>query len=263
MNIVLFDMDGTLTEARKKISDDMITSLCALSNHARIGILTGSGIDYVIDQVGDLFETIIDAYAFPCNGTQVWTNMYGNLKKHHEATMIEEIGAESFYKLCRLLIIEHERIVSQNPDMPLTGNFIDNRVSTLNFCPPGRGCNVEQRNKFVELDNKRGIRQKSYQVLQGLLNKFGLKDSVDISLGGNTSIDVYPRGWDKTYVMRHFTPSDKFDKVFFVGDRCDEGGNDKAIYDLLQPEGRSFKTTSPENTIEIIHNQIIPALEGL
>ena len=67
------------------------------------------------------------------------------------------------------------------------------------------------------------------------------------SIGGQISIDVFPKGWDKTYCLKHFP----FYNYWFVGDRCGHNGNDKEIYDLLKAQNRAYKTTSPKETGEI------------
>ena len=67
-------------------------------------------------------------------------------------------------------------------------------------------------------------------------------------MGGDTSFDIYPTGWDKTYALQHFQDR----TVWFVGDRCEENGNDKTIYDALQKHNRSFKTNGVDNTREIM-----------
>jgi phosphomannomutase len=71
---------------------------------------------------------------------------------------------------------------------------------------------------------------------------------VMVALGGETSFDIYPTGWDKTYALKHFQDY----TCWFVGDRCGEGGNDKEIYDLLNKKGRAFWTRNTENTAGII-----------
>ncbi len=55
MNIILFDMDGTVTEARERITEETIISLKKLCSVADIGIVTGSGIDYVFQQCEDMW----------------------------------------------------------------------------------------------------------------------------------------------------------------------------------------------------------------
>ncbi len=73
--IVLFDMDGTLTEPRKKMNRLMCDSLIKLQkNGFIIGIVSGSDFDYILEQCQIIFDInllnyqIIDFY--PCNGTK-------------------------------------------------------------------------------------------------------------------------------------------------------------------------------------------------
>jgi phosphomannomutase len=84
------------------------------------------------------------------------------------------------------------------------------------------------------------------------------KLDIIVKLGGNTSFDIYPIGWDKTYALTHFEQG-KWD-FWFVGDRCSFGGNDYEIFNLLKPKQRAFETGSPEETVEIIDNYILKEL---
>ena len=55
--IVLFDMDGTLTPARKKMQWSMVDALADLQQAgAEIGIVTGSDLDYVRQQCDIIFD---------------------------------------------------------------------------------------------------------------------------------------------------------------------------------------------------------------
>ena len=80
-----------------------------------------------------------------------------------------------------------------------------------------------------------------------------------VKLGGNTSFDIYPVNWDKTYALNHFDKS-KWE-FWFVGDRCTIDGNDYEIFEFLKDSGRSFETGSPEETIEIVENYILEELQ--
>ena len=55
-NIVLYDMDGTLTPPRESLEESLIPILESLSEVAEIGIVTGSDFDYLKQQVGLLLE---------------------------------------------------------------------------------------------------------------------------------------------------------------------------------------------------------------
>ena len=48
-------------------------------------------------------------------------------------------------------------------------------------------------------------------------------------MGGDTSFDIYPEGWDKTYAFKNFKD---YDKIYFVGDRCGPDGNDFEIFHI-------------------------------
>ena len=59
-NIVLFDMDGTLTEPRQKMGIQMEQQLLKLQESGyEIGIITGSDMNYVKQQCSGLFDLII------------------------------------------------------------------------------------------------------------------------------------------------------------------------------------------------------------
>ena len=59
-NIVLFDIDGTLTESRQKFnSTTLSSSLVELSQVAEIGIVTGSDYNYLKEQLNPLLDSSI------------------------------------------------------------------------------------------------------------------------------------------------------------------------------------------------------------
>ena len=73
---------------------------------------------------------------------------------------------------------------------------------------------------------------------------------VTVALGGSTSLDIYPHGWDKTYSLKHYAGKE----AYFTGDKCDAGGNDWHIYEKLKILDRAFKVSDPKDTIEVINN---------
>ena len=62
-HIVLFDMDGTLTEPRKQFDKRLLTPLRELSLFSEIGILTGSDHDYLFEQK-DKFNKMFQSLVF-------------------------------------------------------------------------------------------------------------------------------------------------------------------------------------------------------
>ena len=77
-------------------------------------------------------------------------------------------------------------------------------------------------------------------------------NQMTVALGGSTSFDIYPNGWNKTYGLKHYKDED----IFFVGDRCQPGGNDWHIHETLKSNNAAWETTGPEHTIQIIKELI-------
>ena len=261
--LILFDVDGTLTEARLPITMPMIILLRELCRHAEIGFLTGSGMEYIKEQLWPaLNDSIIrdNCHLLPCNGTE-YAIPTGppdfNVQTIYKGSMKDEIGENQFRELLKMLCSFQSDLVHEISDMPLTGNFIQNRNSMLNWCPIGRNALPCDRNQFKALDKLYGIRTKYIQALKKQLMEQNI--GVTVKLGGNTSFDIYPIDWDKTYALNHFDKS-KWE-FWFVGDRCGVEGNDYEIFELLKNSGRSFETSGPEETIEIIENYILEELQ--
>jgi len=258
-HLILFDVDGTLTEARKPIQKAMLKALRELSRHAEIGFLTGSGLEYIKEQLWPaLADPIIrqNCHLLPCNGTE-YVIPYGDEEIIFNAMskeyMIDSIGKEDFQNLMNVLCKLQAQIVEENGDMPLTGNFVQNRGSMINWCPIGRNALQEDRDVFKALDKLYGIRKIYLDKLRNYIST--AKMNVTVKLGGNTSFDIFPNGWDKTFALNHF---DGPNWVFwFVGDRCSPTGNDYEIFSELKNTGRAFEVGSPEETVDIIDFHIL------
>ena len=252
-HICLFDMDGTLTEPRKKIKKDMIDSLKMLAGYMEIGIVTGSDFDYVKQQCFDMFEIGgVDpslVRIFPCNGTKEYKWNGSEYELVSDIDMIDTIGQENYSKTLKALL-SNQLIITIAHNLPYTGTFFQYRGSLLNWCPVGRSAGEKEREAWVAMDTSQNIRDHWLENLKEMFDEYGI--DVTVALGGSTSFDIYPNGWDKTYVVNHLDDHEPF----FVGDKCQEGGNDKALYDLLLSDNKAFETHSPQQTRKIIDNII-------
>ena len=253
--IILFDMDGTLTPARKKMSVAVVRQLTALQESGfEIGIVTGSDLNYVQEQCEAMFESAIlncsDIHYLPCNGTKSYTYYNGEFLRVYEKNMRKELGEEAWSRMIRIITGLQFSLLNGNRNIPVTGNFINYRGSTLNWCPIGRQAENSDRSVWKLWDTHNSIRRKWLENARESFDNSGLKNVV-IKMGGDTSFDIYPKGWDKTYAFKGF---EDYDKIYFVGDRCGPNGNDKEAYELAGDLG--FDTSGPDDTIEII-NRII------
>lgn len=253
-HVVLFDMDGTLTEPRKPFASLLSSFMKQLVQVADIGIVTGSDLPLLQEQMESVLNDNAIRYSLhilPCNGTQYLQPPEFPSEQHKlvKTTSMEgELGKVAWRRVMEILISQQLR--ASDLDIPLTGQFINNRKSMLNWCPIGRSANDAERKRFATFDRKFKFRKRVLNELRSHLASARI-DNVTVKLGGETSFDIYPTGWDKTYSLRYFQNS----TVWFVGDRAQTPkGNDYEIFKACEP--RSYHTTGPENTVSII-NEII------
>ena len=258
--IVLFDMDGTLTLPREKIQKDVVEALKRLQEYFEIGLVTGSDKQYIDQQLGSIYsEKDLDLskfHLFPCNGTKRFSWSGIDYEKTYEVDMIKQIGSENYRHILQN-VLSYQLLITLKYELPYTGVFFDYRGSMLNWCPIGRLANKEQRNAWSEADLKFEIRETYLRELKSVFDKKTI--NLDVALGGSTSFDIYPKGWDKTYVVNHL---DNYEQILFVGDKCALGGNDHAIYTLLNNgnNSQSYSVLNPDDTIKVIDQNILNTL---
>jgi phosphomannomutase len=123
----------------------------------------------------------------------------------------------------------------------IRGTFLEFRTGMLNVCPVGRNCTQEERLEFFDYDNKHKVRETMVKLME---EKFGDSFGLKFSIGGQISIDVFPKGWDKTYCLQHVK---EFKEIHFFGDKTMPGGNDYEIF--THPDVKGHTVTSPEDTV--------------
>lgn len=261
MKVILFDMDGTLTPARKKMSAEVLESLLALSAKYQLGIISGSDFDYITQQCSQALDAIDNIDVLPCNGTKFYKKNMLNERYElvHEANMREKINDAVYQRILHKLMTFQKDIMKRYPELPYTGTFFQYRGSLLNWCPIGRSASHRDRTAWKSWDKNFRIRHeyseelKTFIADQNFCKEF--EAELTVALGGSTSFDIYPKGWDKTYGLRHYKNCD----VYFVGDKCEPGGNDYHIFKELNKLGNNsaWQTTSPTQTIQIIKDTFL------
>ncbi|WIA33551.1 hypothetical protein OEZ86_006675 [Tetradesmus obliquus] len=229
--LALFDVDGTLTVPRKTASKQTLDFLQELRKVVKVGIVGGSDLVKIQEQLGDNVLTAYD-YVFSENG----------LVAHKGG---EQIAVQSLKvhlgedKLKRFINFVLHYIADL--DIPIKrGTFIEFRNGMLNVSPIGRNCSQEERDAFEVFDKEAGVRPKMVEVLRKEFAEYNLT----YSIGGQISFDVFPQGWDKTYCLR-FVEGD-FDEIHFFGDKTFPGGNDYEIFMSEKTVGHTV--TSPADT---------------
>lgn len=241
--LALFDVDGTLTVPRKQADDAMKTFMKDLRSKVTVGIVGGSDLVKISEQLGDGAEKEFD-YLFAENGLVAYKA--GALLA--KQSLKDFLGEEKLKKFINFVLHYVADL-----DIPIKrGTFIEFRSGMLNVSPIGRNCSQEERDEFERFDKEAGVRAKMVETLRAEFADYGLT----YSIGGQISFDVFPNGWDKTYCLQ-FVEKD-FDVIHFFGDKTYKGGNDYEIFESTKTIGHTV--TSPEDTREQVTEHILNKL---
>ena len=231
--LVLFDVDGTLTEPRAEVEPEMTEFLKLLRTKVVIGVVGGSDLIKQQEQMGKNVVNDFD-YSFSENGLVAYKNgvLIGKEAIH------SYLGEENIKA-----IVNFTLHYIADLDIPIKrGTFIEFRTGMLNISPIGRNCSREERNQYEVFDLEHNIRKNMVSVLREKFAHLNLT----YSIGGQISFDVFPSGWDKTYSL-NYLKEDEYDEIHFFGDKTFEGGNDYEIF--THPRVKGHTTKGPADTI--------------
>ena len=230
----VFDVDGTLTEPRQRISDKLANEFLLWSENKQCYIATGSDFKKTKEQVPwdvlDCFD-----YSFCCMGNEIRTNL-GEILYKSKFTIPDNLD----YDLRNFLV---------ESTCPMkTGNHIEFRTGMINFTTVGRNADFEQRGTYTVWDSKNKEREKIKNYIN---NNYS---NLEATVGGSISIDIIERGKDKGQVVT-FLKEAGATKIVFIGDRCYRGGNDYGIIRELQKSNLAFEwynVEGPEDTLSLL-----------
>jgi phosphomannomutase len=228
-NKFIFDVDGTLTPSRQGMNADFQRWFLEFCYDNSVYLVTGSDHPKTIEQLGkSVCESVQRVYN--CSGNDVWeaevntrtTNW--NLPEVAHGWLSEQLS-ESAFSL-------------------RTGLHFEHRPGMVNFSIVGRNANKEQRKMYVDWDTK-------YNERDLIAHNFNLVfPELEARPGGETGIDIAPRGADKSQILADFDD----DFIVFFGDRMDEGGNDYPLA-LANYNGKNYNVKDWKHTWEILKNE--------
>jgi phosphomannomutase len=203
MTNFIFDVDGTLTDSRKSIDKTFKNFMLEFTRMHTCYICTGSDRQKTIEQLG---EDLTNQFtlAFHCSGNLIYK------------------GSIEVYKTLWSLSTVEFNFLQQALDNTVyqekTGNHIEERIGTVNFSIVGRNATHEQRQRYVKWDNE----SKARETIANQFNSLFTESQAVI--GGETSIDIFKLGCDKSQIKTHIEG-----ETIYFGDKCYPGGNDYAI----------------------------------
>ena len=209
MNKFIFDVDGTLTPSRGKIDKEFEQWFLDFCLNQDVYLVTGSDYPKTVEQVG---EAIVNACkrVYNCSGSDVYekgknirTNNWSMPKE--QMNWLEDRLEESQFNI-------------------RTGNHIEERPGMVNFSIVGRNATLEERARYVAYDTFENERKTIADAFNTMFPDLSAK------VGGETGIDISPKGADKSQIVKDF---DEQDTLWFFGDAIYEGGNDYPLAKVL------------------------------
>lgn len=210
--VYIFDVDGTLTPSRRKMTEDFARFFDEWSKENTFYLVSGSDIDKIREQIPIAYLDRAEG-VFCCGGNKFYKDgelIYENKFKPPE-TLLTYLG-----ELIRF---------SETPVQ--STNHREDRGAMLNFSVVGRDCTLEERQQYFEWDNKVGERKDIAEYIKRTWTQ------LDAVIGGQISIDIAPIGNDKSQVIGKIKEYQPDKNYIFVGDRTMEGGNDYPLAKVM------------------------------
>jgi phosphomannomutase len=204
----LFDIDGTLTQPRQKITPEFEEFFYNWMQDRMVFLVTGSDLAKVKEQ---LSERII----LSCQG--VFCSMANELYKGDKQIYKNDL------KISDELIFWLKQQLEKSPYPIKRTNNLEFRSGMLNFSIAGRDSSVEERNAYYEWDKLNGERQR---IAEYINNTY---PDMEACVGGQISIDIQNKGNNKSLASDYIRTFVHQPDIIFFGDKTMPGGNDRAI----------------------------------
>jgi len=243
--LVAFDLDGTLTESKRRLPAQMGDLLGELLARMPVAILSGAAFKQYDTQFFPSLPNdanLARLFIFPDNGAQcyVYDGAIWRARYDHHFTPVER--NRILETLARA--IEQTKI---NDLVPRTwGPQVEDRGAQITFSALGQEAPIEEKEKW---DPTREKRRPLFNLLVATLPEFS------VGLNATTSIDITRRGITKAYGIRQLAglTGISVSEMLYVGDALEEGGND---YVVVETGVRTQPVFGPEETARIIEEII-------
>jgi phosphomannomutase len=216
--LIVFDLDGTLTESKSSIDKEMVDLLHKLLRLVKVAVIGGGDWPQFETQLLSHIPTsemLEKLYILPTSGTKFY--------KYHDGWT--KVYSEDFSTDEKILITTSLNKVLAEADFEIPkiwGEAIEDRGSQITFSALGQQAPLREKEKW---DPDFAKRKKMKSQLDVDLPGFSIR------LGGTTSIDITKQGIDKAYGIGKLRDmlGIKIEEMVFVGDALFPGGNDFAV----------------------------------
>lgn len=212
IKLIAFDLDGTLTQHKTKLSNENRAVLDLLRAKYSLVMVGAGKCQRIFDQMGGYPIDIIGNY-----GLEVC--------EYDKETRALRICASHKFECDKKSV--SERVLKLREKFGFTkfsGDSVEFHDSgCVTFAILGTKAAQEEKLAF---DPDRLKRRKIYKEVCDAFPEY------TVFIGGSSSFDMAPSPFDKRYALAKYCKEHGFtpDEVVFVGDDYGEGGNDESVY---------------------------------
>lgn len=242
--LVIFDLDGTLTQSKSNVDPDMAGLIVKLLVKKKVAVISGGGFPQFQTQflaaLPGSEDNYSNLYILPTSGTRMYAWRNGWVEQYAENLNHQE--KEDILTALNMAL----RSVNYEKPEKIYGQIIEDRGSQITFSALGQSAPVELK---MQWDPTRTKREAMALFLQKKIPNF------ESRIGGATSVDITRLGVNKGYGIRKLELYLKIssEDIVFVGDALFYGGNDypaKAMgIDCVEVKG-------PEDTKTIVEGWV-------
>ena len=210
--LIAMDLDGTLTQHKSKMTEQVKTVLDKLGEKYKLVIVGAGGCKRIYNQMDKYEIDILGYYGMQTSYVDanskkliIKTKIALEVNKDETINLINDIRKKTGYEKYNGDSVEFHP--NGAITFPLLGTNVDNE-SKLSFDP-----NREKRRKILDLVKDKFVNQ-------------------SVFIGGSSSFDIVPKGVNKLSALLNFAESKNIDfsEIIYFGDDYGLGGNDEDIY---------------------------------
>lgn len=247
-SLIVFDLDGTLTETKSAMKPDMAGAIAALLKEKKVAVIGGGSYKQFKKQFLSRLKLPPKAYEnlfiFPTTATE----FYRYQKGWRDVYLYALSKAQE--KKIRSAIKEVFREIHYFAPKKVYGKTLEDRKSEMSYSFLGQDVVAKLGQRGVRLKKEWTKKNKSLKLKIARLLQKQLPD-LEVRPAGFTTIDITRKGIDKAYGVRqiekylHIPIRD----MVFIGDALYRGGNDAAA---KKTGVQTIAVRGPEDTIKII-----------
>jgi HAD superfamily hydrolase (TIGR01484 family) len=226
-DLIVFDLDGTLTPSKSNMEPDMSHVLTKLLAQKKVAVIGGGNWGQFRKQFLKSFacpkDLLPNLFLFPTTATAFYRYQHG-WRKVYEMKLSQRAVAQ-----IRKAFKDVFREVGYIPPRKVYGKVIENRGSQVTFSALGQDVVAQLGKRGLALKEKWKRENLALKLRMAKLLAEKLPE-LEVRLGGLTSIDITQKGIDKAYGVREIEKTLKIPikKMLFIGDALYPGGNDAA-----------------------------------